>query len=442
MGAKPHRVLVCGLGASGLAAARLLRSKGVEVLVADDADDAGVRGRAEEARALGCEARLGGIGRLEGWFEAAVLSPGLALDGPLPSAVRARGIPAISELELGWGHWEGRTLAVTGSNGKSSVAKALADCFRAAGGTAIPCGNYGLPICRAAEENRGAEWLVAEASSFQLETCDRFRPEIAVLVNVLPNHLDRHGTFEAYARTKAKIFARQRPGDFALAPTEWAGRMREWSRGRGEWKTFGLEAGADYVYAPGRLAEKGGEGIDVVGTYFDTEVLGPNAAGLYGAARSAGLEPEAIRAALAGFEPLPHRAQVVCEADGVRYVDDSKATNLSALAASVRMQDRPVWLIAGGRPKEKDFSAATETLRARARGVFLIGEAAEAMEAAWGGAVACERCGTLERAVAAARRSARAGEVVLLAPACTSYDQFRSYAERGDAFRKWALEKD
>lgn len=433
---------MCGLGASGLAAARLLRGKGVEVLVADDADTEELRGRAEEARELGCDVRLGGIGRLEGWFEAAVLSPGLALDGPLPTAVRARGIPAISELELGWGHWEGRTLAVTGSNGKSSVAKALADCFRAAGATGVPCGNYGLPICRAAEENRGAEWLVAEASSFQLETCVRFRPDIAVLVNVLPNHLDRHGTFEAYARTKAKIFARQRAGDAALVPAEWAVRMREWSRGRGEWKTFGAEAGADYVYAPGRLTERGGDGIDVSGTYFDNEVLGPNAAALYGAARSAGLGPEAIRAALLGFEPLPHRAQVVHEADGVRYMDDSKATNLSALAASVRMQDRPVWLIAGGRPKEKDFSAAAEALGGRVCGAFLIGEAADAMAAAWGGAIACEKCGTLERAVAAARRAARPGDAVLLAPACTSYDQFRSYAERGDAFRKWASEKD
>lgn len=441
MGAS-HRVLVCGLGASGRAAIRLLRGKGVEVFAVDERDVPETREGAALARSLGCEVFLGAEVPLKGWLDAAIVSPGIPVDGPFLSGVRRRRIPLMSEMELGWGHAGRPTVAVTGSNGKSSVVKALAESFRAAGQVAVPCGNYGVPVCQAAMESPGAEWLVVEASSFQLETCTKIHPEVAVLLNLQPNHLDRHGTLEAYARLKARLFARQRKGDVALVPPEWRESVREWSGGRGNWKTFGADPEADFVYSAGRIAEAGGEGIDVAGSYFDNEVLGPNAAALYGAARAAGVPPEAIRTALAGFEPLPHRARIVGERDGVRYVDDSKATNLSAMVASIRMQDRPVWLIAGGRPKETDFSPAVPALRERVRGIFLIGEAAEVLTAAWGDAVPCTPCATLDRAVAAARRAARPGETILLAPACTSYDQFRSFAERGDAFRKIAVEKD
>jgi UDP-N-acetylmuramoylalanine--D-glutamate ligase len=439
MGAS-HRVLVCGLGASGRAAIRLLRSKGIDILAVDENDGPEVREGAEWARSLGCEVGLGGTIPLTGWFDAAILSPGIPLDAPYLAGVRRRRIPLVPELELGWGHAGLATVAVTGSNGKSSVVKALAAGFQAAGQRAVPCGNYGVPVCDAAMEPAGAGWLVIEASSFQLESCTKLHPEVAVLLNVLPNHLDRHGDFEAYAHIKARIFARQRRGDAALVPPEWLERMRAWSGGRGDWKTFGTGPDVEYAYAPGRIREKSGEEIDIAGSYFDNEVLGPNAAALYGAARAAGIPPEAIRAALAGFEPLPHRARIIAERDGVRYVDDSKATNLSAMAASIRMQDRPVRLIAGGRPKETDFAAALPVLRERVREVFLIGEAAGAMASAWRDAAPCTVCGTLGPAVEAARRAARPGETVLLAPACTSYDQFRSFAERGEAFRKFVVE--
>jgi UDP-N-acetylmuramoylalanine--D-glutamate ligase len=401
----------------------------------------GPRGREGSGRS-GCDVALGAKTPPAGAFDVAVASPGLPADGPFLSGLRRRGIPVVSEMELGWSRFRGRAIAVTGSNGKSSVVKALAGMPRRAGASAFPCGNYGPPVSRIVLESPGADWLVIEASSFQLETCATFRPDIAVLLNVLPNHLDRHGTFDVYARLKARLFANQREGDVALAPPEWIDRVRGWSGGRGRWRTFGAEPDADVVFAPHRISEKGGAGIGLEGSYFDNEVLGPNAAGLYGAARAAGVPPDAAREALRRFEPLPHRAQPVGESGGVRFVDDSKATNLSALIASVRMQPGPVRLIAGGRPKETDFSAAIPVLRERVRGVFLIGEAAPAMVAAWGGAVPCEDCGTLREAVRAARRAARPGETVLLAPACTSYDQFQTYAERGDAFRKFASEKD
>ena len=439
--AAPFRAMVCGLGASGVAAARLLRAEGADVCAVDERDVPESRRRAAALEALGCAVALGAAPPPAGDFDVAVASPGLPVDGAFLSEIRRRGIPLLSEMELGWSRFRGRTIAVTGSNGKSSVVKALAECLEASGQRAVPCGNYGLPVCQAVLDAPDAAWLVIEASSFQLETCAEFRPDVAVLMNVLPNHLDRHGTLEAYARLKARLFARQRAGDFALTPPEWRVRFREWSGGQGEWRTFGTEAACDFRFAPHRLAAGGAAGIDVAGAYFDNEVLGPNAAALFGAARAAGVPAETVAAALRAFRPLPHRAEPVGEYGGVRYVNDSKATNLSALIASVRMQDRPVWLIAGGRPKETDFSAALPVLKARVRGALLIGEAAAAMAAAWRAAVPCEICGTLDRAVAAARRAAAPGETVLLAPACTSYDQFRAYGERGDAFRRLASEK-
>lgn len=436
------QALVCGLGASGLAAARLLRREGAAVCGVDECDTPELRRQAGELQVMGCTVRLGAKAPPTGTYDVAVVSPGLPVDGAFLAEVRRRGIPLAAEMELGWSRFRGRTVAVTGSNGKSSVVKALTECLEAAGYRAVSCGNYGLPVCRAVLELPGADWLVIEVSSFQLETCAVFRPDIAVLLNIQPNHLDRHGTLEVYARLKARLFARQRRGDTALAPPGWLDPCRKWSGGRGRWLTSGTGPDADISYASGRVAARAGASVDIRGTYFDNEVLGPNAAALFGAARAAGCAPAAVRSALNGFVPLPHRAQVVGESGGVRYVDDSKATNLAAMMASIRMQDRPVWLIAGGRPKETDFSAAVPLLRERVRGVFLVGEAAAAMAAAWKPAAACETCGTLDRAVAAARRAAVAGETVLLAPACTSYDQYPSYAERGKAFQKLAAEKD
>lgn len=439
--AAASRTMVCGLGASGVAAARLLRAEGAAVLAVDERDVPESRRSAVALEALGCAVALGAAAPPAGDFDVAVVSPGLPVAGAFLSEVRRRGIPLLSEMELGWSRFRGRTIAVTGSNGKSSVVKALAECLEASGQRAVPCGNYGLPVCQAVLEAPDAAWLVIEASSFQLETCVDFRPDVAVLMNVLPNHLDRHGTLETYARLKARLFARQRAGDLALTPPEWQARFREWSGGQGAWRTFGTDAACDFRHAPHRLAARSDAGSDVSGSYFDNEVLGPNAAALYGAALAAGAPAETVAAALRSFRPLPHRAEPVGEFGGVRYVNDSKATNLSALVASVRMQDRPVWLIAGGRPKETDFSAAVPILRERVRGALLIGEAAAAMAAAWNAAVPCEICGTLDRAVAAARRAAAPGETVLLAPACTSYDQFRAYGERGDAFRRLVSEK-
>lgn len=432
--------MVCGLGASGVAAAQLLRREGTTVIAVDEFDTAATQRAAETLRAAGCRVELGCDAPPEVIVDVAIVSPGLALHSPLLVALQKRGIPLLSEMELGWSRHAGHTVAVTGSNGKSSVVKALADCFAAAGHKAVPCGNYGLPVCQAVMTD--PEWLVIEASSFQLETCAGFRPDIGIVLNIFPNHLDRHGTLETYARLKARLLSRQRAGDAAWVPPEWAASLRAWSQGQGTWHTFGTTPQEEVHYAAHQLVARDGRAYNIAGSYFDNEVLGANAAALLGAAQAAGLQPALVAQTLMDFQPLPHRAELVGEVNGVRYVNDSKATNLSAMLAAIRMQRGAVILIAGGRPKEKDFTAAVPLLRERVRRVFLIGEAAAAMQAAWGAHVPCTDCHTLAQAVAAARQTARPGETVLLAPACTSYDQFRAYPERGEAFRKYVTEKD
>ena len=322
---------------------------------------------------------------------------------------------------------------MTGSNGKTGVVKALTEALEASGAAATACGNYGKPVCEAVAEGRGG-WLAMEVSSFQLETVHDFRPDVALVVNLLPNHLDRHGDMETYGSLKARMCARQRSGDAAVVPAALEGFFRERSGGRGRWTTFG--PGGEWTWEPGKL-RGGGVEIALEGSYFDNEVLGENAAGLAAAALAAGVDAATLERTLRAFRPLGHRGATVLEADGVRWVDDSKATNLAALIAAVRMQGpRRVRLIAGGRPKESDFSAATSVLHERVSAVYLIGEASAAMAAAWREAVPCRECGDLSAAVAAARADALPGESVVLAPGCTSYDQFASYGARGDAFAR------
>jgi len=363
-----------------------------------------------------------------GWTEA-VVSPGLDVNGPFLRELAARGVPLVAEAEWGLRHWRGRTAVVTGSNGKSSVVKALAELL-----DGVPCGNFGLPVCAAAGSEK--PWLVVEASSFQLETAHAMRGDIAICLNLLPNHLDRHGDMETYGRLKARVFAAQGTDGLALVPPELLGPMREWSQGGGNWETFGgPDSGADWRWTPEGLSGPRLDGTPALGGgYFDNGVLGPAAAAVAAAATWAGVPGGAVARRLRAFGALPHRNARVAERDGVQWVDDSKATNLAALAAAVRMQRGRVRLIAGGRPKERDWSAARGVLAEKASAVYLIGEAAESMASAWGDAVPCEICGTLERAVAAAGAAARSGETVLLAPGCTSFDQFASYGERGIRF--------
>ena len=378
----PVNAIVLGNGRSGRAAAELLRREGAHVVVLD-----------------GDDAWPGGA------WDMCVTSPGFPHDHPWQTAARAAGVRVISELQLGASRWKGRTLAVTGSKGKSSVVKLIADTLNLAGVSAVPCGNYGTPLCEVVNRGGGEAdaWAVVEVSSFQMETTDDFHPDAAAILNLQEDHLDRHGSVAAYHALKRKLLAGAR-----LAFDESSLRSLE------------LDGPASRAL--------------LRGSYFDNEILRANGLIAIALLRVAGLDDAQIAAGFRAFAPLPHRMQLVAERDGVRYVDDSKATSLAALAAGVAMCGGPVRLIAGGLAKGDNPKTVIPRLRSTVKKVYLIGRCADQFLSAWREAVPCEACGTLDRAVEAARRDAVAGETVLLSPGAASFDQFDSYGVRGDAF--------
>ena len=374
--------LVLGNGRSGRAAAELLRREGAHIVVLD-----------------GDDAWPGGA------WDVCVTSPGIPLGHPWQVAARAAGVKVISELQLGASRWKGRTLAVTGSKGKSSVVKLIADTLNLAGVPAVPCGNYGTPLCEVVNRlGDGTDaWAVVEVSSFQMETTDDFHPDAAAILNLQEDHLDRHGSVEAYHALKRKLLAGARQA------------FDESAR-----EILALNGAASLVL--------------LRGSYFDNEILRVNGLLAVALLRVAGLDDAQIAAGFRAFEPLPHRMQLVVERGGVRYVDDSKATSLAALDAGVAMCGGPVRLIAGGLAKGDNPKSVIPRLRSTVKKVYLIGRCADQFLSAWREAVPCEACGTLDRAVEAARRDAVVGETVLLSPGAASFDQFDSYGVRGDAF--------
>lgn len=415
---KYKKALILGRGRSGRAAEALLRSEGATVLTI-----------CQELTPDYC------FEDLHFDPDVAIVSPGFSVEHPWVKDLMARGIPLLSEMELGWSRRHCPVIAVTGSNGKSTVVKWIADALAQSGHPAVPCGNYGLPVSAAVMLHDVPDWLVIEVSSFQLETMVNFSPNIGVLLNVLPNHLDRHGDMETYRALKLRLFENMRESGVAVLPQNFSDPLMKdrvaAQPSSKHWKKFGTEEGADYRFVDGKVGD-----VDLRGTYFDNEVLGAAAAAVTAVGELCGLSAEALAASARNFEPLPHRMQTVAEVGGVRFVDDSKATNLAAMCAALRMSKGRVHLIAGGRAKETDFSFAKDLLAQQVFRLYLIGEASSAMQAEWGETVPCRSCGTLEKAVLEAWECAGSGDTVLLSPACTSFDQFGSFAERGEVFAR------
>ncbi|MFH0881175.1 MAG: UDP-N-acetylmuramoyl-L-alanine--D-glutamate ligase [Lentisphaerota bacterium] len=426
--------MVCGLGGSGEAACRLLLSEGYAVTAVDSGGSESLKQSAGELERAGVRVVLGTPVPPDAMYEMCVVSPGIPLDAPLLRNVEQQGWPMISELEFGWSRFKGKTAAVTGSNGKSTAVKWLAESLREAGYRAEPAGNYGVPACQAVLEQPGLDWLVLEVSTFQMETTEHFRADAAILLNIHPNHLDRHGSMDRYRFLKSRLFARSRPEDACITPLMLQKDMQSLSEGLGRWLTFGVESQADFRFENGWVVKGGQHLADLRGTHFDNEVLGLAGAAVVAALEACEIPSSCAAKAAAKFTPLAHRMQPVGEIRGVRFINDSKATNLSAMAAALRMLPKGVRLIAGGLVKEKDFGFVKELLSQKVRGVYLIGKASDEMALAWKDAVPCVPCGILEDAVNRAWADAMPGEIVLLSPACASYDQFRNFEERGDRF--------
>lgn len=434
--------LVLGLGTSGDAAALMLLSEGIRITVVDAESNALLEERADALERAGARVLLNCAGEADSLpgghdrYDCCVVSPGIPATSPWLLAAQARNVPVVSELELAAQRIDAPLLAVTGTNGKSTLCKLCGDALRAAGKEVVCAGNYGLPLSSVVTTGQSLDWVVVEVSSFQLEHVSHFAPRVGVLLNVQPDHLNRHGSMAAYQALKMRLFERMDAGDTACVPTSLLNQAEDTVRGHPQWTTFGREPSAQWRYHDGCVSrpDRTGIALDLNGTLFCNPVYGVTVAAAAAAISGCGEDPRAVEDAARSFEPLPHRMTEVALKGGVIFIDDSKATNLDALAAAITMCDRPIRLIAGGLLKEKNPERIKEVLENKVRRVYLIGEASVALETAWGARVPCTRCDNLESAVTAAHRDAACGDIVLLSPGCASFDQFRNYADRGETF--------
>jgi UDP-N-acetylmuramoylalanine--D-glutamate ligase len=445
MDLKNKRVLVVGLGKSGISAAMFLRRQGARVTVSDARSAVAL---AKEIPALldaGIMVESGGHGLLT--FrrqDLIVISPGVPLDTPEVKQVIGYGMPVIGELELASRFLKGRVLAITGSNGKTTTTTLIGKILKDAGLPTLVGGNIGTPVVDLVAQSTEESIDVLEVSSFQLETIEKFRPWIAVVLNITPDHLDRHGSFENYAGMKARITESQTAEDFLVLNAEdkstqmVAAKTKAqifWFSPRRPIKQGAFMHGESIVFRPheGAKAEPimPAAEIPLKGSHNVENVLAAVCA-----ARLAGAPAEKIRASVRSFKAVEHRLEFVRTVQGVEYFNDSKATNVDAAMKAVSSFPSGIHLILGGKDKDSDYTLLGPLLRERVKAVYTIGSAAEKIERELHGVVKMVGAGTIDVAVREASKAAVPGDVVLLAPACSSFDQFENYEHRGRTFRQ------
>jgi UDP-N-acetylmuramoylalanine--D-glutamate ligase len=435
-------VAVVGLARSGVSAARLIRRLGGRVLASDSGARDALTPEAVQLEALGCALFAGGhpAAAFAG-AELVVVSPGVPLELPALEAARARGVPIIGELELGWRVMEADLIAITGTNGKTTTTALTGDFAAGTMRSVFVGGNIGTPLCAQALDFPADGLVVAEASSFQLDTTERLRPRVAVVLNLTPDHLDRHRTFERYVDAKAKIFANQEPVDCAVlnaddaataalasrtrAGVVWFSRVKALDRGvfvREGWIVAKLNGHVEEICPLPEISLRGQHNVE--------NVLAATACALW-----MGLAPEAIRRRIGVFRGVSHRIERVAEERGVVYYNDSKGTNVASTIKALESFPEPIVLIAGGKGKGQDFSPLADAARGRVRQAVLIGADRAAIRVALEPAgVPCADATSMWEAVATARSLARTGDVVLLSPACASFDMFDNFEHRGEVF--------
>jgi UDP-N-acetylmuramoylalanine--D-glutamate ligase len=444
---KGKKVLVVGLGVSGFAAALFLRRRGAQVTVSD------LRSREALARHIpalleaGVNVEAGGHGHAT--FrrqDLIVLSPGVAPNTPEMDEARTFRIPILGEVELAARFLRTPILAITGSNGKTTTTTLVGEILKAAGLPVLVGGNIGLPAIELVDlpENRPDAWTVLELSSFQLESVDTFRPKIAVLLNLTPDHLDRHGSFENYAMAKERIFARQTADDFLVLNADDARVQQAASRAASQvfWFSGSKLVRRGACVHQGVVAFRASEtaSLEPVLPVEEIPLKGAhnveNVLAAVCAARLAGVAAAEIAGAVRGFRAVEHRLEFVANVGGVAYYNDSKATNVDSTMKAIESFPGRIHLILGGKDKKSDYTTLRPLLKERVRQVYTIGAAAEKIEAHLTGAVPVVPAETLPAAVARAHDAAVAGDIVLLAPACSSFDQFESYEHRGRVFKQ------
>jgi UDP-N-acetylmuramoylalanine--D-glutamate ligase len=433
--------LVIGLARSGVAAAEALRARGEEVIGCDTragrvGSDSELDSAAQRLSRAGVEVHLDASGEAVAARAGTLIkSPGVPQNAPAIAAARARGVPVIGELELAWRLVWNEFVAVTGTNGKTTTTEWIGHVHRTAALPVAVVGNVGTAASTLAGAISPETTVVCEASSFQLEDTVAFAPEAAALLNLAPDHLDRHATFEDYVAAKLKIFANQGNDDLAVAPADLGiedlgGCARRVLFGAGDGDSLELSDRAGYLWWDAEPLIRVEE-IALPGAHNRANAMATAAICL-----ARGIERDAVAEALRTFTGVAHRLETIAVHDGVAYVNDSKATNVASAIVALESYDGGVHLIAGGRGKNQDFSALAEPVGERCDAVYLIGEATAELDAVLDATgVVVHHAGVLEHAVTAAASAARRGDTVLLSPACASYDQYPDFEARGDHFR-------
>ena len=434
------RVTVAGAARSGLAAAELLARRGARVTLSDSRQDLP---EADRLRRLGIALELGGHTRATFTnADLVVLSPGVPPDQDVVQAARDLGIPVIAEIELASRWLQGRVIAITGTKGKSTTTALTGLMLEAAGFKVTVGGNIGDPLSAQVSASTPDTFHVVEASSFQLEQIDTFHPWIAVMLNLSPDHLDRHPSVEAYGAAKARIFENQNAGDFAVINADDPAVLDLARRGRATARQFSMAGSINRgtVVEDGWIVDRQRDRAQRLVPLDVIRLLGPHLVNDVMAAATvsviAGAAPAAMTAAVDAFRGLEHAMELVADVGGVRFVNDSKATNVESALRSIESFDRDLVPIMGGRFKGGDLRLLREPLKARAKALIAIGEARPLLRAALGDIVEVVEADSLAEAIARAYERAKPSGVVLLAPACASFDMFRDYAERGRLFKE------
>jgi UDP-N-acetylmuramoylalanine--D-glutamate ligase len=440
------QVLVVGLARTGIATALFCAERGARVTASEERPEPEIAEAAAKLRAAGVTLELGGH-RPETFTrqDLIVPSPGVPPTMGALAAARVIGVPVWSEIELAWRFLRGRLICITGSNGKTTTTSLIGHILETARVPVQVAGNIGTPLISRVDISSDASFTVMEASSFQLESISAFRPDIAVLLNVTADHLDRHGSIEAYGAAKARMFENQTAEDAAVinaddaiahqyAPAEprvfWFSREKRVASGcylRGDEVVFRSDGTESILLERKMIGLRGSHNIE-------------NVLAAAAAAKLAGVEPGAIAEGVRTFAGVEHRIEYVATISGVEYFNDSKATNVDATLKALDAFPGNVVLILGGKDKGSDYKILRKALRSHARLALLIGSAADKIEAELGGVIPVERAGTLARAVETASRHAQPGDTVLLAPACASFDQFENYEHRGRVFKQLVRE--
>lgn len=439
---KDKIVTVVGLGNSGLNAAMLLRDLGAIVKATDSNDTPAVRKNAGRLRDLGIEVEMGK--HTEGFIRNSslvVVSPGIEpASMPFTWAKESR-IPVIGEMELGYRFCKGRVIAITGTNGKSTVTTLIGEILRSGGKDAVVCGNIGNSLCGEISRIKDDTWVVLETSSFQLETIRSFKPYIALILNITDDHMDRYNNFEEYFSEKLKIFSNQDERDILILnydaknlrslKNKAASKTLFYSRLK---KTDGAYIKDGIIYCISGTTAKEVMPVGDIGLKGTHNVENVLASALVGTL--AGVEGNRIRDAVKASRGLAHRVETVAIVDGVEYIDDSKGTTVDSTYRALEACDRPVILIAGGKDKYSDYSYVKDIVKKKVKKLVLIGEAKDAIKKALHGVVKTFEAKDMVEAVSLARSMAKKDWIVLLSPMCSSFDMFKDYKERGEAFKK------